>query len=190
MSQPDAHDRQFPATPRRPAEAAADGLPAPTTDHRPPAPGIRDVNALAIYHDATGCLYHGTWNGHLRLTAGVAIDSARVADVLLIATKGSMPATDAIFGKTGPNVGNSILVARLLHAALFALRSADVVGVRNDPFDARVRRLYEDMGFHGGTYLPLGDVAALTKTFAYVAKVYQHPAAVGRLSLASPPLPL
>lgn len=150
----------------------------------------RDVNALAIYRDATGCLYHGTWNGHLWLTARVAIDSARVADVLLIATKGSMPATDAIFGKTGPNVGNSILVARLLHAALFALRSADVVGVRNDPFDARVRRLYEDMGFHGGTYLPLGDVAALTKTFAYIAKVYQHPAAVGRLSLASPPLPL
>ena len=81
----------------------------------------RDIDALVTYQDATGCLYHGTWNGHLRLTAGIAIDSVRVADVLLIATKGSLLATDAIFGKTGSDVGNSTLVARLLHAALFAL---------------------------------------------------------------------
>jgi hypothetical protein len=150
----------------------------------------RDINALATHRDASGCLYYGTWNGQLRLTAGIVVDSARVADVLLIATKGSLPATDAIFGKTGPDVGNSILVARLLHAALFALRFTGVVGVRNDPFDARVRRLYEDMGFHGGAYLPLHDISALTKTFTYIAKIYQHPATVGRLSLASPPLPL
>lgn len=150
----------------------------------------RDIDGLEAYQDETGCLYHGTWHGHVRLTAGITIDDHRVADVLLIATKGSLPATDAIFGKAGPDVGNSILVARVLHVALFALRSADVVAVRNDPFDARVRRMYQDMGFHRGSYLPLDDATALTRTFAYVASAYRHAAATGRLSLETPPLPL
>lgn len=150
----------------------------------------RDVDTLTTHQDVTGCLYRAMWRGQLRLTAGVSVDAARVADVLLIATKGSLAATETMFGKTGPDVGNSVLVARVLHAALFALRSTDVVGVRNEPFDIRVRRLYEDMGFYEGTYLPLDDIAALTRAFTYVAKIYQHPGAAGRLSLASPPLPL
>jgi hypothetical protein len=83
-----------------------------------------------------------------------------------------------------------LLVGRLLHAAVFALRSTGIVAVRNDPYDARVQRLYEDMGFQAGEYLPLDDHAALTLTFTYVAQTYQHPAAGGRLSLATPPLPL
>jgi len=150
----------------------------------------RDIDALDTYQDPTGCLYVGTWRGHPRLNAGVAIDSKRVADVLLVATKGMARADDMIFGKTGPGIGNSVLVGRLLHVALFALRSADIVAVRNDPYDARVRRLYEAMGFRAGEYLPLDDVGALSKTFAYVDQTYQHPAVVGRLSLTTPPLPL
>jgi hypothetical protein len=149
----------------------------------------RDIDAVTSYRDATGCLYVGTWQGHPRLNLGVAVDTHCVADVLLVATKGTARADASIFGQSGPNIGNSLLVARLLHTALFALRSTAVVAVRNDPYDARVRRLYEDMGFHAGTYLPLDDLLALTMTFRYVAQIYQHPAAGGRLSLATTPLP-
>jgi hypothetical protein len=150
----------------------------------------RDIDGITTHQDPTGCLYYGTWNGHVRLSFGIAVDQARVADVLLVATKGGVVADERLFGKSGPDIGNSLLVARLLHVATFALRSVDIVAVRNDPYDARVRRLYEDMGFYRGAYLPLDDLAALTKTFAYVANVYQHPAVVGRLNLGSPPLPL
>ncbi|HEY0477791.1 MAG TPA: hypothetical protein VGD37_09715 [Kofleriaceae bacterium] len=150
----------------------------------------RDIDALTTFQDPTGCLYVGTWHGHPRLNVGVAIDANNVADVLLVATKGAARADDSIFGKSGPSIGNSLLVGRLLHTAVFALRSTAILAVRNDPYDARVRHLYEDMGFQAGEYLPLDDHAALTLTFAYVAQMYQHPAAAGRLSLATPPLPL
>ena len=150
----------------------------------------RDIDALTTYQDPTGCLYIGTWQGHPRLNVGVAIDAKRVADVMLVATKGAARADDSLFGKSGPRVGNSLLVGRLLHVAVFALRSSDVLAVRNDPYDARVRGLYEDMGFKNGEVLILDDLPSLATMFDYVAKTYQHPAAAGRLSLASPPLPL
>jgi len=150
----------------------------------------RDIDALTTFQDPTGCLYVGTWRGHPRLNVGVAIDANQVADVLLVATKGVARADDSIFGKSGPDVGNSLLVGRLLHTAVFALRSTAIRALRNDPYDARVRRLYEGMGFRAGEHLPLDDHAALTLTFAYVAQTYQHPVAGGRLSLATPPLPL
>jgi len=150
----------------------------------------RDIDALTKFQDPTGCLYVGTWQGHPRLTVGVAIDAKQVADVLLVATKGAARADDSIFGKFGSSIGNSLLVGRLLHTAVFALRSTAILAVRNDPYDARVRRIYEDMGFQAGEYLPLDDHAALTLTFAYIAQTYQHPAAGARLSLATPPLPL
>jgi hypothetical protein len=150
----------------------------------------RDVDALTTSQDPTGCLYVGSWQGHPRLNVGVAITARNVADVLLVATKGTTPADDSLFGKTGSGIGNSLLVARVLHAAVFALRSTGIIAVRNDPYDGRVRRLYEDMGFQAGEYLRLDDHAALTLTFTYVAQTYQHPAAGGRLSLATPPLPL
>src|SRR6185295_12504289 len=104
----------------------------------------------------------GTWRGHPRLNAGVAIDPNGVADVLLVVTKGGARADDSMFGKTGPNVGNSVLVGRLLHVAAFALRSSDIAAIRNDPYDGRVRRLYEDMGFQNGEILNLDDLASLT----------------------------
>lgn len=150
----------------------------------------RDIDGLMTYQDPTGCLYIGTWQGHPRLNVGIAVDPRRVADVLLVATKGTARADDSLFGKSGPSVGNSLLVARLLHVAVFALRAADVLAVRNDPYDGRVRRLYEDMGFKNGGLLVLDDLPSLTTMFDYVAQTYQHPAAAGRLSLADPPLPL
>jgi hypothetical protein len=78
------------------------------------------------------------------------IDDRSTAEVVLIATKGALVADDTLFGRAGPDVGNSVLVARLLHVALFALRSTGVIAVRNEPYDVRVRRLYEDMGFQNG----------------------------------------
>ena len=74
--------------------------------------------------------------------------------------------------------------------ATFALRSAGIVAIRNVPYDARVRQLYDDMGFQAGEYLRLGDRAAVAKLFAYVDQTYQHAALARRLSLATPPLPL
>jgi hypothetical protein len=150
----------------------------------------RDIDAIDVLRDPDGRLYWGKWRGHLRLTAGIMIDDTSTAEVVLIATKGALVADDTLFGRTGPDVGNSALVARLLHVALFALRSTGVVAVRNDPYDARVRYLYEDMGFQDGRYLPLDDAAALTKTFSFVEQAYQHASVGGRLSLATPPLPL
>ncbi len=150
----------------------------------------RDIDTIDVLRDPDGRLFWGKWRGHLRLTAGVVIDHASTADVVLIATKGNLVADDTLFGRTGPDVGNTALVARLLHVALFALRSTGVVAVRNDPYDPRVRQLYEDMGFHNGERLPLDDAAALTKTFTYVEQAYQHMSVAGRLSLATPPLPL
>ena len=150
----------------------------------------RDIDGLSTYLDATGCLYVGTWQGHPRLNVGVAVDPNGVADVLLVATKGTVCADDSLFGRSGPSVGNSLLVGRLLHVATFALRSAGVLAIRNDPYDLRVQRLYEDMGFQNGELLVLDDHPSLTKMFEYVAQTYQHPAASGRLSLADPPLPL
>jgi hypothetical protein len=150
----------------------------------------RDIDDLTTREDSTGCLYIGTWQGSPRLVAGVAVDTQRVADVLLVATKGHVRADAALFGRSGPNIGNSLLVGRLLHVAVFALRSASVVALRNEPYDARVRRLYQDMGFSRGELLPLDDVSATTMLFEYVEASYQHAAAAGLVTLASPPLPL
>lgn len=150
----------------------------------------RDLDSIDVIRDPAGRLFQGRWQGHLRLTAGVMIDHASTAEVMLIATKGTLVADETLFGKAGPDVGNSALVARLFHVALFALRSTGVVAIRNDPYDARVRRLYEDMGFHNGQRLPLDDIAALTKSFSFVEQAYQHASIGGRLSLATPPLPL
>jgi hypothetical protein len=150
----------------------------------------RDLDGLSTYQDATGCLFTGTWQGHPRLNFGIALDPKRVADVMLVVTKGTVRADASLFGKSGPNVGNSLLVGRLLHVITFALRSTDVLAIRNDPYDARVRRLYEDMGFQRGELLVLDDLPSLTTMFDYVAQTYQHATALGRLNLADPPLPL
>jgi hypothetical protein len=150
----------------------------------------RDIDGLVTHPDPLGRLYIGTWRGHPRLKAGVMVDANHVADVCLVATKGSVCADESLFGTSGPDIGNSLLVVRLLQVAAFALRSAGVLMIRNDPFDARVRRLYEDMGFQNGETLVLDDLPSMTTMFDYVAHAYRHPSAAGRLSLGDPPLPL
>lgn len=150
----------------------------------------RDIDGLVTYPDPIGSLYIGTWQGHPRLKVGVMVDASHIADVLLVATKGSVCADESLFGKSGQGVGNSLLVARLLHVAAFALRSAGVLVIRNAPYDTRVRHLYEDMGFRNGELLVLDDLPSLTQMFDYVAQAYRNPTSAGRLSLSDPPLPL
>jgi hypothetical protein len=151
----------------------------------------RDIDDIELSAEPDGGYYLGTWRGHPRLIAAILMDATRVVDLYLIAAKGSDKADDSLLGKTGPLVGNSILVARLFHIAMFALRSAGVVALRNDPYTPRLKRLYETMGFQNGTYLPLNDRALLTKAFAFIEQAYLHPSVpAGRLTLATPPLPL
>jgi hypothetical protein len=129
----------------------------------------------------------GTGTGSSAFSAGVIVDPADIAKVSLIATKGGVSADENCYFKAGPDIGNTVLVARLLHVAVFALKSSGIVEVTNDPLDQRVRQHYTDMGFYNGERLPLTDLAALTKTFTYVDVAYQHASVCGRLSLASPP---
>jgi hypothetical protein len=151
----------------------------------------RDIDGIEIAAEPDGGFYLGAWRGHPRLIAGILVDANRVVDIYLIATKGSDKADASLLGRTGPTVGNSILVARLFHVALFALRSAGVIALRNDPYTPRLKRLYEDMGFQNGTYLPLNDQTRLTRAFAFIEQAYLHPSVpAGRLTLATPPLPL
>lgn len=149
----------------------------------------RDIDSLDVVVYPDGRAFCGRWRGHLRLTAAVVIENATTAKVLLIGSKGTVAADDSLFGKSGPDVGNSALIARLYHVALFAFRATGIMCVENDPYDLRVRRRYEDMGFQNGERLRLDDAAALTKAFDFVEQQYQHPSLGGGLSLASPPLP-
>ena len=151
----------------------------------------RDIDDIELSAEPNGGYYLGKWRGHPRLIVAILMDATRVVDVYLIATKGSDKADASLLGKTGPMVGNSILVARLFHIAMFALRSASIIALRNDPYTPRLKRLYETMGFQNGTYLPLNDRALLTKAFAFIEQAYLHPlVSPGRLTLATPPLPL
>ena len=151
----------------------------------------RDIDDIELAAEPDSGYYLGRWRGHPRLLAGILVDASRVVDIYLIATKGSDKADASLLGRTGPTVGNSILVARLFHVALFALRSAGVTALRNDPYTPRLRRLYEDMGFQDGAYLPLNDQALLTRAFTFIEQAYLHPLVPrGRLTLATPPLPL
>lgn len=145
----------------------------------------RDIDAIEVVAEPAGGFYLGAWRGHPRLMAGMGMDESRIVDLYLIATKGSDEAATSLLGKTGPMVGNSILVTRLFHVALFALRSAGVIALRNDPYTPRLKRLYEDMGFQDGTYLPLNDRALLTRAFAFIEQVYQHPSVPPPVALAS-----
>jgi hypothetical protein len=150
----------------------------------------RDIDSIDVEVYPDGRAYCGKWQGHLRVTAAVVIENTTVAKVLLIGTKGPVVADYTLFGQSGPNVGNSTLIARLFHITLFALRSTGITRIENDPYDPRVRKRYEDMGFENGERLRLNDVTQLRTAFEFIEEQYKHPALSGRLSLASPPMPL
>ncbi len=149
--------------------------------------GNRDLDNVDCHPDPAGDLYEGTWQGHRRMLATLLVDArAQTAEVILIATKGTVEADPALFWRRGQDIGNTILVARLFHVAIFFARAAGLAALTNHPYTPRLARKYERMGFVNGTRLPLDDLGQLSKAFAYVENVYVKDG----LSLALAPLPL
>ncbi len=147
----------------------------------------RDLDKIDCHPDPDGFLYEGTWQGHRRMLATLTVDQqAQTAEVTLIATKGTVEADPALLGRSGQDIGNTILVARLFHVAIFFARAARFAALTNHPYTPRLAQKYERMGFVNGIRLPLDDLGQLSKAFAYVEDVYVK----SGLSLALAPLPL
>lgn len=153
-----------------------------------------DIDQVVLHPDPQGATYEGLWQGTTRrLLCSLSIDpKALECEVILIATRGALPATENLFGQQGKDIGNALLVARLYHVALAYARAAGLRALLNDPYDSRLARKYEMMGFVGGTRLPLDKVAQLTKALTYVEEVYANvtPAPPTLMSLGLPPPPL
>lgn len=146
-----------------------------------------DLDQIDMLADPDGAWYVGYWQGHPRLLAALYVDvPTATAKVILVATRGTLEADLSLLGKTGPDVGNPVLVVRLLHVAIFCARAAGITALTNDPYDKRLAQKYERMGFEHGERLPLDDVARLTRAFVYVEDVYERYG----LDLTLPPLPL
>jgi hypothetical protein len=135
----------------------------------------RDVESIWDERDET-CLVYGGFAGKvLRLLCSIVVDpDIRSATVTLRAAKGSVGVDQIEWGVTGPEVGNSILVARLLHIGIMGLRAEGIVVLLNDPWDERLRTLYQLMGFERGERLALDDEGSLTRAFGYVERSYQR----------------
>lgn len=96
----------------------------------------------------------------------------RAIEVALVVTKSDTVADleRPIFGFAGPDIGNAVLVARLVDAAIPVLVAGGVNSIRNHPIDERVRAIYRRMGFANGEVLDLRDAAALGQVFADAAR--------------------
>lgn len=135
----------------------------------------RDVDGVWTERDGDILLYAGHAVGLLRLLVSIEVDDAmRSASVTLRAAKGPVAVDRIDWGAAGPEVGNSILVARLLHIGIQVLRAEGLVLLTNNPWDARLRAHYELMGFVGGERLPLDDEAPLTRAFGYIERSYRR----------------
>ncbi len=153
----------------------------------------RDLDRVEVQNktatDAVFLGFHGTVR---RLVLAVTMDQAqRSVEIVLIATKRNLDALDFAMnqqglGQTGTDVGNSVLIAALLHVAAFVLRGTNIEEIRNTPYDARLRAYYESMGFENGERFFLSDSARLEKLFTFVETKYQ----ARGLALARRPLPL
>lgn len=134
----------------------------------------RGIDRLEHEVDRGEHFFLGYCGGTLRLLAGVVIDEqARTAEITLRATKDERDAlhqTD--WGDAGVDVGNSLLVARVFHVGLVALRRAGLEAIVNHPYDRRVRARYTAMGFERGERLDLRSRSALLAAFAFVDVVY------------------
>jgi len=154
----------------------------------------RNIHSVAATVEPDALLLEGlSAEGKRRLLFIAAIDKcSNSAEVAIVATKGPLEASTALFGQSGSDIGNSFLVARILHTAMFLLRAGGIGAIVNAPFDNRVRRLYETMGFTNGEHLDLTDVDSTTKAFTYVARIYRARAteAKQKPNLGIPPLPL
>jgi Fe2+ transport system protein FeoA len=134
----------------------------------------RGVDRIEHEADDGEHVFLGYAGSTLRLLVGVVVDTSdNTAEITLRATKADRDALDDTdWGDAAPNVGNSVLVARVFHVGLVTLRRCGIEAVVNRPFDARVRARYTAMGFHRGERLDLTSRAALGKAFAFVGRVY------------------
>ena len=94
-------------------------------------------------------------------------------------TKEDLAAGPELFGQKGSKIGNSIVVARLLHVAIVTLRSGGVEVVWNEPVNELLRLYYRGMGFVDDLVNPqrqnlrLSDLTSLAKAFSFVEAVYE-----------------
>lgn len=135
--------------------------------------GYRDLERVEREGQDLFVGYHGQLR---RLLASVSLDTARQsARIEIIATKGGLDVLDenAMFGDSGPEIGNSILVARLLHVGICTLRQQGVHAIVNTPYNERLRQHYITMGFERGEQLSLRDESALRRAFEFIDFVYR-----------------
>jgi len=132
----------------------------------------RDLESIEYETDAETAWFVGTGEGVRRLLLAVEIRPLGTAHLILRASKGNVDIADIEWGDTGPEIGNSVLVMRLLHVSLCLFRALGFQRLTNDPWDDRLRALYMSFGFAGGEVFDLGDEAALTSALTVIARVY------------------
>jgi hypothetical protein len=132
--------------------------------------GVMDQGEIFVlgYHGEIARLFF-----HLKLG-----EAPNAAEVSLRATKGNTDVLDADWGSTGPEIGNTIVVARLLHVVLCVLREQGIAALTNHPVDPRLRAHYATMGFDdvpdGGQHLMLSETRSLERAFRYIDAAYRR----------------
>ncbi len=131
-----------------------------------------------------GIYIHGYHDSICRLYFHLSLDAApNEVEISLRATKGSRDIYDADWGTEGPQVGNSVLIARLLHVGICTLRSQGVRALVNEPYTRKLEAYYTSMGFERGRRLSLSDPDALDQAFNFIAALYVR----FRIDLNAPP---
>jgi hypothetical protein len=132
----------------------------------------RDIDGIQSEVQGNQAVYVGTWRGIRRLLLGVELRGRAEAHLALRATKGELDITDIDWGQVGADVGNSILIARLLHVGICSFRACGIRILTNDPWDERLRTLYSRMGFTNGTTLALDEPDSLRIALRMVFPTY------------------
>ena len=71
-----------------------------------------------------------------------------------------------------PGTGNPIIVARMLHCAVYLLRSTGWVTAQNSPANPGLRAHYTAMGFDDAERVDLGDVDSIERCFWFLKQLY------------------
>jgi hypothetical protein len=132
----------------------------------------RDIDTIQVEIEGPHAIYVGSWRGIQRLLLGVELREQGEAHLALRATKGELDIARVDWGQVGTEVGNSILIARLLHVGICSLRAGGIHRLTNEPWDDRLRNRYTRMGFTGGTTFFLADRESLRIAFKMVQYAY------------------
>lgn len=132
----------------------------------------RDLDAIEYETEGNSAWFVGQGGGVRRMVVSVEIHSFVSAHLTLRATKGNVDIADIDWGDTGPDIGNKLLVMRMLHVGICSFRALGFQRLTNDPWDDRLRTLYASFGFQNGEVLDLNDPAALTSALTIISQVY------------------